>query len=107
MLVGYKGVLVCVCRYTVGMLVNTATAERERRLRTQCQALLNVAQNLFTHLGKSWPQRLPREGSGTLLGPRGRPTGMDTWQARPLGTDLGHFIMCEGLYRPVVLPGGG
>ncbi|XP_069947846.1 cGMP-specific 3',5'-cyclic phosphodiesterase [Cherax quadricarinatus] len=37
-------------RYTVGMLLNTATAERERRLRTQCQALLNVAQNLFTHL---------------------------------------------------------
>nr|XP_045599469.1 cGMP-dependent 3',5'-cyclic phosphodiesterase-like isoform X2 [Procambarus clarkii]XP_045599471.1 cGMP-dependent 3',5'-cyclic phosphodiesterase-like isoform X2 [Procambarus clarkii]XP_045599472.1 cGMP-dependent 3',5'-cyclic phosphodiesterase-like isoform X2 [Procambarus clarkii] len=37
-------------RYTVGMLVNTTTAERERRLRTQCQALLNVAQNLFTHL---------------------------------------------------------
>ncbi|XP_042238504.1 cGMP-dependent 3',5'-cyclic phosphodiesterase-like isoform X2 [Homarus americanus] len=37
-------------RYTVGILVNTATAEMERRLRTQCQALLSVAQNLFTHL---------------------------------------------------------
>lgn len=37
-------------KYTIGMLVNTLTAEREHRLRTQCQALLNVAQNLFTHL---------------------------------------------------------
>lgn len=31
--------------------MTTAEAERERRLRTQCQALLTVAQNLFTHLG--------------------------------------------------------
>ncbi|XP_068220457.1 uncharacterized protein [Palaemon carinicauda] len=37
-------------KYTVGMLVNTVEVERERRLRTQCQALLSVAQNLFTHL---------------------------------------------------------
>ncbi|XP_066977426.1 cGMP-dependent 3',5'-cyclic phosphodiesterase-like isoform X2 [Macrobrachium rosenbergii] len=37
-------------KYTVGMLVNTVGVERERRLRTQCQALLSVAQNLFTHL---------------------------------------------------------
>ncbi|XP_063840709.1 cGMP-dependent 3',5'-cyclic phosphodiesterase-like isoform X2 [Scylla paramamosain] len=37
-------------RCVVGILLNTAEAERERRLRTQCQALLSVAQNLFTHL---------------------------------------------------------
>ncbi|XP_050693259.1 cGMP-dependent 3',5'-cyclic phosphodiesterase-like isoform X2 [Eriocheir sinensis] len=37
-------------RCVAGILMTTAEAERERRLRTQCQALLTVAQNLFTHL---------------------------------------------------------
>lgn len=38
-------------RVTLGVLLNTMAYEEEKRLRTQCQSLLAVARNLFTHLG--------------------------------------------------------
>ncbi|KAG8227337.1 hypothetical protein J437_LFUL003326 [Ladona fulva] len=37
-------------QHTHGILLNTLAYEEERRLRIQCQSLLTVARNLFTHL---------------------------------------------------------
>jgi hypothetical protein len=45
---------VCVltlCRQVLGTLVGAVELEEERRLRVQCQSLLSVAKNLFSHLG--------------------------------------------------------
>ncbi|KAF4517970.1 hypothetical protein B566_EDAN005337 [Ephemera danica] len=39
----------CFC-YTLGTLLNTLAYEEEKRLKIQCQSLLTVARNLFTHL---------------------------------------------------------
>ncbi|XP_046389171.1 cGMP-dependent 3',5'-cyclic phosphodiesterase-like isoform X2 [Ischnura elegans] len=36
--------------HTLGIILNTLAYEEERRLRIQCQSLLTVARNLFTHL---------------------------------------------------------
>lgn len=37
-------------QYTVNILLSTVAFEKERRLKCQCQSLLTVAKNLFTHL---------------------------------------------------------
>lgn len=37
--------------YTLGTLLNTLAYQEEKRLKIQCQSLLTVARNLFTHLG--------------------------------------------------------
>nr|CAD7448724.1 unnamed protein product [Timema bartmani] len=37
-------------RYTLGSVRNTFLYEEERRVKTQCQSLLSVARNLFSHL---------------------------------------------------------
>ena len=39
-------------RYVLGTLVKAVELEEEKRLREQCQTLLKVAKNLFSHLGK-------------------------------------------------------
>ncbi len=39
-------------RVALGILENTLAFEEERRLKKQCQSLLTVARNLFTHLGR-------------------------------------------------------
>ena len=39
-------------RFVLGTLLNTVALEREKRLKNQCQSLLTVAKNLFTHLGE-------------------------------------------------------
>lgn len=38
-------------RQVLGTLVGVIELEEERRLREQCQSLLAVAKNLFSHLG--------------------------------------------------------
>lgn len=38
-------------RQVLGTLVGAVELEEERRLREQCQSLLAVAKNLFSHLG--------------------------------------------------------
>ncbi|XP_072333561.1 cGMP-dependent 3',5'-cyclic phosphodiesterase isoform X5 [Scyliorhinus torazame] len=37
-------------RYTATVLTSTMSVQKERKLKTECQALLQVARNLFTHL---------------------------------------------------------
>ncbi|XP_071454561.1 cGMP-dependent 3',5'-cyclic phosphodiesterase-like [Hetaerina americana] len=37
-------------QYTLGIILNTLSYEEEKRLRIQCQSLLTVARNLFSHL---------------------------------------------------------
>lgn len=39
-------------RYVLGILMQAMELEEEKRLREQCQSLLAVAKNLFSHLGK-------------------------------------------------------
>ncbi|XP_059476032.1 cGMP-dependent 3',5'-cyclic phosphodiesterase-like [Neocloeon triangulifer] len=38
------------CLTLLGIILNTMSYEREKRLKMQCQSLLTVAKNLFTHL---------------------------------------------------------
>uniref|UniRef100_A0A8C7YSW7 Phosphodiesterase n=1 Tax=Oryzias sinensis TaxID=183150 RepID=A0A8C7YSW7_9TELE len=43
----------CFC-YTSTVLTSTLAFQKEQKLKVECQALLQVAKNLFTHLGKSF-----------------------------------------------------
>uniref|UniRef100_A0AAX7UHH8 Phosphodiesterase n=1 Tax=Astatotilapia calliptera TaxID=8154 RepID=A0AAX7UHH8_ASTCA len=47
----------CFC-YTSTVLTSTLAFQKEQKLKVECQALLQVAKNLFTHLGKSSLLRL-------------------------------------------------
>uniref|UniRef100_A0A8C3G0G6 Phosphodiesterase n=1 Tax=Cyclopterus lumpus TaxID=8103 RepID=A0A8C3G0G6_CYCLU len=44
----------CFC-YTSTVLTSTLAFQKEQKLKVECQALLQVAKNLFTHLGKFCP----------------------------------------------------
>ncbi|XP_068251449.1 LOW QUALITY PROTEIN: cGMP-dependent 3',5'-cyclic phosphodiesterase [Nyctibius grandis] len=71
----------CFC-YTSTVLTSTLAFQKEQKLKCECQALLQVAKNLFTHLGRwvlwggGWGHRGPLCG-GTVAGgwPRGREPG--------------------------------
>ncbi|XP_065343189.1 cGMP-dependent 3',5'-cyclic phosphodiesterase-like [Cloeon dipterum] len=45
------GIAESCCLTLLGIIINTMSYEREKRLKNQCQSLLTVAKNLFTHLG--------------------------------------------------------
>jgi hypothetical protein len=39
-------------RYCLGTVLNTFAYEEEKQLRLQCQSMLAVAKNIFSHLGE-------------------------------------------------------
>jgi len=41
------------CRYCLGTVLNTFAYEEEKQMRLQCQSMLAVAKNIFSHLGES------------------------------------------------------
>lgn len=40
------------CRYCLGIVLNTFAYEEEKQMRLQCQSMLAIAKNIFSHLGK-------------------------------------------------------
>jgi hypothetical protein len=39
-------------RYCLGTVLNTCAYEEEKQMRLQCQSMLAVAKNIFSHLGE-------------------------------------------------------